>query len=235
MRWEASSASLRAWSSAIASSTTSRRWPAGLNMWGATPSRSANAIQTFSSTERPRNRRLIWKVRAMPSLTRSACATAVISLPLNSTCPAVGLSTPVSRLISVVLPAPFGPISACLAPAPSVKSTLRVAASAPKLMDSCRVSRSGVLMVACSWRRPPDPQAPGDPIVEADDAIAREQRDQDQQEPEAKLPGGRIELAEKVREREIRDGADEGAVEPAIASKHQDDEHGRGAIEAERA
>src|SRR5882724_9467032 len=235
MRWEASSASLRVSSSAIASSTTSWRRPAGLNMWGATPSRSATAIQTFSSTERPRNRRLIWKVRAIPSLTRSACATAVMSLPLNSTCPAVGLSTPVNRLISVVLPAPFGPISACRAPAPSWKSTLRVAASAPKLMHSCRVSRSGVVMAACSWRCAPWPQAPDDPIIEADDAVAREQRDQHQQQPEAELPGGRIELGEKVREREIRDGADEGAVEPAVASQHQDDQHGRGAIEAERA
>ena len=33
-------------------------------------------MQTFSSTERPRNSRLIWNVRAMPSLTRSACVPA---------------------------------------------------------------------------------------------------------------------------------------------------------------
>src|SRR5690242_9782233 len=124
----------------------------------------------------------------MPSLTRLACVTAVMSLPLNSTCPAVGLSTPVSRLISVVLPAPFGPMSACLAPTPSLKSTLRVAASAPKLMDSCRVSRSGVVMLACSWRRAPWPKTSGDPIVEADDAVAREQRNQHEQEPKAELP-----------------------------------------------
>ena len=36
---------------------------------GAAPTRSATDMQTFSRTESPRNSRLIWKVRAIPSLT----------------------------------------------------------------------------------------------------------------------------------------------------------------------
>ena len=73
-----------------------------------------------------------------------------------------------------------------------------------------------------------------DLIPQAEDAVAREQRDQHQQQPEAELPGGGIDLRQEVRERHVGDGADERAVEPAIAAEHQDDQHGGGAIEAER-
>ncbi len=50
-----------------------------------------------------------WNARASP---RSASATGpmpAISAPMKRTSPSVGFSRPVSRLTSVVLPAPFGP------------------------------------------------------------------------------------------------------------------------------
>ena len=47
--------------------------------------------------------------------------------------------------MKVVLPAPFGPISACRAPSSSVKVTSRVARSAPKFLLSERVSSSAVM------------------------------------------------------------------------------------------
>ena len=55
----------------------------------------------------------------------------------------------------------------------------------------------------------------------------------DQQQPEAELPGGRIDLRQKMLQRQIDDRADERAVEPAIAAENEDDEHGRGAVETE--
>src|SRR6266516_2987051 len=50
--------------------------------------------------------------RSKPHLTRSSGLSAVMSFSPRKICPPSGLSMPVMRLISVVLPAPFGPISA---------------------------------------------------------------------------------------------------------------------------
>ena len=115
--------------------------------------RSATEMQTFSSTERPRNSRLIWNVRAMPSLTRSACVRPVMSRPARSTRPRVGGNTPVSRLTNVVLPAPLGPINAWRAPASSLKSMSLTAVSAPKWRLSACVSSRIALMTRRARRR----------------------------------------------------------------------------------
>ena len=48
--------------------------------------------------------------------------------------------------MNVVLPAPFGPISAWRAPSSNAKLTSRVARSAPKLLLSERVSSSAVMV-----------------------------------------------------------------------------------------
>src|SRR3954463_16067790 len=66
-----------------------------------------------------------------------------MSRHLNSTVPAVGRSTPVRRLMSVVLPAPFGPISAWRAPFSTVRETLSVATMPPKFFSSPLVSSTG--------------------------------------------------------------------------------------------
>ena len=72
--------------------------------------------QATSAGVRSGNSWLIWNVRDRPIRTRALDESAVTSRPSSSTSPSVGFSTPVSRLISVVLPAPLGPISACRAP-----------------------------------------------------------------------------------------------------------------------
>ena len=133
--------------------------------------------------------------------------------------------------MKVVLPAPFGPISAWRAPLSSLKLMSRAAASAPKFLLSERVSSSVghgeparfAAQAGCVMR-----------VAHAEDAAAREQRDEHQQQAEAELPGGRIELRQEVREHHVGDRADERAVEPAVAAEHQDDQHGGGAVEAER-
>ena len=80
--------------------------------WLAMPRRSATASVTASSGLRPANNVLIWKVRASPRFTRSCGSSAVMSSSPRKIWPAFGASMPVIRLMSVVLPAPFGPISA---------------------------------------------------------------------------------------------------------------------------
>ncbi len=90
-------------------------------------------MQMFSSTVSPRNSWLIWNVRARPRRARSSCDTVVMSSPFSMMRPDDGESAPVIRLTSVVLPAPFGPISARRAPRSSVRLTSCVTCSAPKL------------------------------------------------------------------------------------------------------
>ena len=63
---------------------------------------------TFSSTERFWKRRIVWKVRAMPSLTIRWVSQFVMSLPSKRTSPLSERWFPVMRLNTVVLPAPFG-------------------------------------------------------------------------------------------------------------------------------
>ena len=170
----------------------------------------------------------------MPSLTRCGLRdrgdVAAVEQHLR---PRVGGSTPVSRLTKVVLPAPLGPISAWRAPASSRKSMSRAAASAPKFLLSAAgleqrhrahdgAAPDGGSAAASVPTRPRMP-------LRANSAISTSSR------PEPELPGGGIDLRQEMRQRHVGDGADERAVEPAIAAEDQDDEHGRRAIEAERA
>jgi hypothetical protein len=69
------------------------------------------ATSTFSSAVMFWNRRMFWKVRAMPAWAILCGSRPVIDLPSNRTVPDVGLYMPVRMLKNVVLPAPFGPIS----------------------------------------------------------------------------------------------------------------------------
>ena len=69
------------------------------------------ATSTFSRTLSDANDRECWNVRARPARPRRCGLHRVTSRPDSSTVPAVGKSKPVSTFTSVVLPAPFGPIS----------------------------------------------------------------------------------------------------------------------------
>ena len=74
---------------------------------------------------------MFWNVRPTPSAA-IACGGFPDDLrPSNTIEPEVGLYTPVSRLKNVVLPAPFGPISATIEPRGIVKSTSSVTAMRP--------------------------------------------------------------------------------------------------------
>ncbi|MNU06928.1 hypothetical protein D3C72_2522960 [compost metagenome] len=65
---------------------------------------------TFSSAVMSENRRMFWKVRAMPALATSCTAVGSYGLPASSKVPLSGVYRPVITLKNVVLPAPLGPI-----------------------------------------------------------------------------------------------------------------------------
>jgi hypothetical protein len=97
-------------------SDISGRPPATRQKSAPEPLRSEIASASDSAGVKSGKSWLIWNVRDRPILTRALGARCVTSRPRSKTWPTVGLRTPVRRLISVVLPAPFGPMSACLAP-----------------------------------------------------------------------------------------------------------------------
>ena len=66
---------------------------------------------------------MIWNVRPMPSRARRNAGSRLIESPWNSTSTLLSETVPLITLISVVLPAPFGPISPRISLAPSVKLT----------------------------------------------------------------------------------------------------------------
>src|SRR5215475_13064876 len=81
--------------------------------------------------------------------------------------PEFGVNCPVSWLISVVLPAPLGPMMACSSPGATSMERLSVATRPPKRRTRFSTRRR--------W------SATGEPPQEAHDAAAGEQHDQQQQ------------------------------------------------------
>jgi len=69
-------------------------------------------IIRFSSTVRLLNSLIFWKVRATPKRAILYVAIPVISCPSKVILPDVAGKTPLSMLMVVVLPEPFGPIRA---------------------------------------------------------------------------------------------------------------------------
>ena len=70
---------------------------------------------------------VIWKVRPTPSRQISRGFLPVVSSPSRRTWPVSGLFWPLSMSKQVLLPAPFGPISARISPARSENETPRTA------------------------------------------------------------------------------------------------------------
>src|SRR5262245_62409472 len=68
-----------------------------------------------------------------------------MSAPAKRTVPESGRRFPASWLINVVLPAPFGPITACVSPSATSKSMPSLARSAPNCLVSPRTSSIGLV------------------------------------------------------------------------------------------
>ena len=109
-----------------------------------------SAMRTFSSTDRCGNVADIWNERTMPLRAIAAGRAPVISLPLYTMLPRVGVRKCVSRLKQVVLPAPLGPISAWMVPRLTLRSTPLTATKPLNSLVKPRVSsmRSSVMAAA---------------------------------------------------------------------------------------
>ena len=110
------------------------------------PCRPAAAISRHCRTVCSRNNCGSWNERPSPRCTMRRGAMPVTSRPSKKTLPDVGLRKPVQRLMNVVLPAPFWPITARRSPACNSKLMLSATTTAPNA--SCRPSvrtRAGML------------------------------------------------------------------------------------------
>ena len=87
--------------------------------------RACTARRMFSSTDRPPNRLVIWNERPTPARVMSSGFSPATAFPATVMKPVSGGNIPETRLNAVVLPAPFGPISAC-----SVRSCTMISAFA---------------------------------------------------------------------------------------------------------
>src|SRR3979409_1290884 len=116
--------------------------------------------------------------------------------------PECGSNCPVNWLLSVVLPAPFGPMIACNSPLETSSETLSVATMPPnrRARFSTRSRRSATAQ---------PPQNPHD-------AAAPEQNDQQQQRAHDQRPVFRH-LRQGLLEYEVDDRADHRAEPPAPA------------------
>src|SRR5919106_3971360 len=88
---------------------------------------------------------VIWKERARPMRARFGAGSLVMSAPAKRTMPLSGSRFPASWLMKVVLPAPFGPITACVSPSVTSKSMPSHARSAPKLFVNPLTSSIGLV------------------------------------------------------------------------------------------
>src|ERR1700681_2012491 len=118
--------------------------------------------------------------------------------------PESGGNCPVSWLISVVLPAPFGPMMACNSPRATSSETLSVATMPPN-----RRTRFSTRSKGSATTQPPQ---------QPKNAAAPEQHDQQQQRAHDQRPVFR-DLRQKLFQQQIDDRADHRAKQRAHAAK----------------
>src|SRR5580698_2799036 len=110
--------------------------------------------------------------------------------------PALGRNCPINWAISVVLPAPFGPMIACSSPGAISSERLSVATMPPKRRTRFSIRSKG--------------SATGKPPKKTHNAATPEQHDQEQERPHDHRPvlGN---LRQEFLEHEVNDGADHRA------------------------
>src|SRR5437879_4817122 len=118
--------------------------------------------------------------------------------------PECGSSCPVSWLISVVLPAPFGPMTACNSPRATSSETLSVATIPPN-----RRTRFSTRSKGSATTQPPQ---------QPENAAAPEQHDQQQQRAHDQRPVFRN-LRQELFQQEINDRADHGTKQRTHAAE----------------
>ena len=91
---------------------------------------------TFSITVMFRKSRSVWNVRAMPLFVILCGARPEILSPSKTISPESTWKIPVIRLKTVVLPAPFGPITLTISPSSTCRSSSLTTLSPPKAIDT---------------------------------------------------------------------------------------------------
>ena len=167
-----------------------------------------------------------------------------MSSPSSRMRPADGRSTPVSRLMTVVLPAPLGPISAWRAPFSILSDRPATAVRPPKCFSRPTVSSTAAMVSALRPAGPrPERCAAGEPTQHArgerrarprsttPDAVAADQNDQHQHETDPELPVLRGQVGDPVLHQLEDHGADQAAVEIAGAADDQHQQQVGGTLE----
>ena len=106
---------------------------------------------TFWSTLIPGQSARFWKVRAIPARAMAWGARSRRLRPSYVTRPSSGSYTRLTTLNSVVLPAPFGPISAQISPSPTVNDSCRRATMPPKRTVTSETSTSAAMASSPPW------------------------------------------------------------------------------------
>src|SRR5712691_7837490 len=204
------------------------------------PACACTASATLSRAVKSANSEVIWNERASPSRLRRQLGNRVTSPPSKRIRPSSGAISPESSPISVVLPAPFGPMTACSSPLGTASEIASEATTPKRLVKESISSRASTTALSRQ---------------QAVDAAAREQHDQQEQRAEHDLPifrhaGGGIpehgrgddpdQHRQRLLERQQQDGADQRSERGAHAAEHHHHDeiagarpmHGRRADEA---
>src|SRR5437588_1021004 len=106
----------------------------------------------FSSTVSDPNSSSRWNVRPTRSLARLCDGQSVTSYPKRWTRPETGFTFPVITLNSVVFPAPLGPMSPTICPAPTLSETVSSALTPPNRTETSVASRGAALSAISAGR-----------------------------------------------------------------------------------
>src|SRR5712671_3226757 len=180
-----------------------RASPQKRNEW---PACACTASATLSSAVKSGNSDVIWNERARPSALRAWGGSGVMSWRSNQTRPASGASSPPSWAISVLFPAPLGPMMACSSPGATSSIMSSEAITPPKRLVRPSTRRSG--------------SATAHSRQNAIDPAARIQHDQQDHRAEDDRPifG---EARQPLLEHQKRDRADHRADHRAHAAQHR--------------
>src|SRR5262249_27856712 len=136
--------------------------------------RARAPTRTFSKMGSPWNGFTIWKVRASPRWHTWRRLSPRVDTPSKRTSPTSVARNPEMRWNSVVLPAPFGPMSPTISPGATSKLTPETACSPPKRLRTPTTSRSAM----SGGRATARPRAPESRV----DALGQEQDDADEEQ-----------------------------------------------------
>src|SRR5437867_7165472 len=200
-----------------ASSQTAESLAASATRLAILPSREKIVSATLSSAVSWSKRFTSWKLRAIPALMRPCTDWWVTSASRKRIWPPSGRKSPEIRLTSVVLPAPFEPISARTSLSLTVKFTWSTACVSPNHFTRSFVTSR--LILAPSTSAPPL-EARHAPSRGADYPSEQREHEPHQHGAEQQLPVDRV--ADRVGLEVVEhDGADDGARERAEPAEHR--------------